>query len=569
MRRAIILFAVSFLLLSGLAACLPSALPAPTFLPSPSTGSPTGAAPATASPAPSAPSATALAGSMTQTAPAAGATPTISAPAMPVGTTDPISTTQVAGGLAVPWNEWPVYESALRPAAEIQPAGLLPISATLETMNQYHLDVSLPADLSRLDGQASISYTNRSTVTLNSVYLHLFPNLWGDGMTVSDVRVGGQAIPVSLESQASLLKISLPAPLAPRARLQLDMRFSDPIPAGQDMGNYGEFALKDNVLALAGFYPTLVVYDDQGWHLERPSLQGDVLYADASLYDASLTAPADLTVVATGETRERRDNADGSATWRLTGGPLRDFNIAASADYRKFSRQVGDIVVNSYAVKQDAQGGQDALGWAAAALNTYQTAFGPYPYRELDVVETPTSAGGIEYPGMVVIAAGLYSDPKRRVNFEAATAHEVAHQYWYNVVGDDQLNNPWLDESMAQYSTGLYFGSQYGEASARAYVAQDFQGRWDRVKDISKPIGLPVDAYSGAEYSGIVYGRGPLFLLALEEQIGKDKMSALLQRYYREYAWRIATPAGFQKLAEEVSGQDLNALFSAWVYPPK
>ena len=558
MRRAIILFTVSFLLLSGLAACLPSALPAPTLLPPPPTGSPTGAAPATASPAPSAPSATALAGSMTQTA-----------PAMPVGTTDPISTTQVAGGLAVPWNEWPVYESALRPAAEIQPAGLLPISATLETMNQYHLDVSLPADLSRLDGQASISYTNRSTVTLNSVYLHLFPNLWGDGMTVSDVRVGGQAIPVSLESQASLLKISLPAPLAPRARLQLDMRFSDPIPAGQDMGNYGEFALKDNVLALAGFYPTLVVYDDQGWHLERPSLQGDVLYADASLYDVSLTAPADLTVVATGETRERRDNADGSATWRLTGGPMRDFNIAASADYRKFSRQVGDIVVNSYAVKQDAQGGQDALGWAAAALNTYQTAFGPYPYRELDVVETPTSAGGIEYPGMVVIAAGLYSDPKRRVNFEAATAHEVAHQYWYNVVGDDQLNNPWLDESMAQYSTGLYFGSQYGEASARAYVAQDFQGRWDRVKDISKPIGLPIDAYSEAEYSGIVYGRGPLFLLALEEQIGKDKMSALLQRYYREYAWRIATPAGFQKLAEEVSGQDLNALFSAWVYPPK
>jgi hypothetical protein len=506
---------------------------------------------------------------MTQTPPVAGATPTSSALAMPAGTADPISTTQVAGSSQVRWNEWPVYESVLRPAAAIQSAGLLPISATLETMNQYHLDVSLPADLSRLDGRASISYTNRSTVTLSSVYLHLFPNLWGDGMTVSDVRVGGLAVPVNLESQDSLLRISLLTPLAPRARLQLDMRFSDPIPVGNDMGNYGEFALKDNVLALAGFYPTMVVYDDRGWHLERPSLQGDVLYADASLYDVSLTAPADLTVVATGETRERRDNADGSATWRLTGGPMRDFNIAASVDYRKFSRQVGDIVVNSYAVKQDAQGGQDALGWATAALNTYQTAFGPYPYRELDVVETPTSAGGIEYPGMVVIGARLYSDPKWRMNFEAATAHEVAHQYWYNVVGDDQLNNPWLDESMAQYSTSLYFGGQYGEASARAYVTQDFQGRWDRVKDVAKPIGLPVDAYNGAEYSGIVYGRGPLFLLALEAEIGKDKMSALLQRYYREYAWRIATPAGFQKLAEEVSGQDLNALFNAWVYPPK
>ena len=264
-----------------------------------------------------------------------------------------------------------------------------------------------------------------------------------------------------------MLKVALPAPLAPQARLQLEMRFSDPIPAGKDVGNYGEFALKDNILALAGFYPTMVVYGDQGWHLERPSLQGDVLYADASLYDVSLTAPAALTVVATGETRERKDNGDGSATWRLTGGPMRDFNIAASADYLKVSRQVGAVVVNSYAVKQDAEGGRDALDWASAALNTYQTAFGLYPYRELDVVETPTSAGGIEYPGMVVIAARLYSDPQRRLNFEGATAHEVAHQYWYNVVGDDQLNTPWLDESLAQYSTGLYYGSQYGEARAR------------------------------------------------------------------------------------------------------
>jgi hypothetical protein len=564
MRRAIILLIVAFPLLSGLAACLPATPPAPTRLPATAR-----AANATASLVPSAPSATVPAGPTTSPAPATEATPTTSAPALPAGTTAPISATQVAGGVSAPWDEWPVYESALRPAAEIQPAGLLPISATLETMNQYHLNVTLPADMSRLDGQASISYTNRSTVTLNSLYLHLFPNLWGDGMTVSDVHVDGQAAPVSLESQDSLLKVSLPAPLAPRERLQLEMRFSDPIPVGKDVGNYGEFALKDNVLALAGFYPTLVVYGDQGWHLERPSLQGDVLYADASLYDVSFTAPADLTVVATGETLERRENADGSATWRLTGGPMRDFNIAASADYLKVSQQVGDILVNSYAVKQDAQGGQDALGWAAAALNTYQTAFGPYPYRELDVVETPTSAGGIEYPGMVVIAASLYRDAQRRANFEGATAHEVAHQYWYNVVGDDQLNNPWLDESMAQYSTGVYFGSQYGEAGERAYETQDFQGRWDRVKDEAKPIGLPVDAYSGAEYSGIVYGRGPLFLLALENQIGKVKMSALLQRYYRDYAWRIATPADFQKLAEQVSGQDLNALFNAWVYPPK
>ena len=81
---------------------------------------------------------------------------------------------------------------------------------------------------------------------------------------------------------------------------------------------------------------------------------------------------------------------------------------------------------------------------------------------------------------------------------------------------------------MAQFSTGLYFDAQHGEAAGRAYRAQDFQGRWDRVKDEAKPIGLPVDAYNDAEYSGIVYGRGPLFMMALQNQIGNDKMSELL-----------------------------------------
>jgi hypothetical protein len=556
MHRAIVLIVISFLLLIGLAACVPAALPSLTVQPPSSAVTP-------------APSTTVRPVSPTAQPVAAEPRPTASSSALPAPTAGPISHTQTAGGLAAPWDEWSVYESALRPATETQPAGLLPLTSTLAAMNQYHMDLTLPADLSRLDGQAQIAYTNRTTVTLDSLYLHLFPNLWGDGMTVSDLKVDGQAVPVSLESGKSLLKVSLPAPLAPGARLQLDLRFSDPIPANKDVGNYGEFALKDNVLALAGFYPTFVVYDDKGWHLERPSLQGDVLYADASLYDVMLTAPANLTVAATGETQARRDNGDGTATWRLTGGPMRDFNIAASADYAKVSRQLGDIVVNSYATSKDAGGGQEALDWAAAALDTYQKAFGPYPYRELDVVETPTTAGGIEYPGMVVVAANLYTNPSRRGFFEGATAHEVAHQYWYNVVGDDQLNNPWLDEAMAQYSTGLYFDAQHGEAAGRAYRSQDFQGRWDNVKDEAKPIGLPVDAYNEAEYSGIVYGRGPLFLEALQNQIGKAKMSEFLQRYYRDYAWRIATPAEFQQLAEEVSGQDLRSLFDAWVYPPK
>jgi hypothetical protein len=471
----------------------------------------------------------------------------------------PLATPEVAS-LAAPWLENNVYETALRAEAK---QGL-----DLTGMTEYHLAVTLPANLTRVEGSARIRYTNRTHTTLDAVFLHLFPNLWHGNMTVSDVWVDGRPVTVTLQSAGSLTRVPLAAPLAAGNVTELSLHFAEPIPHGMDVGNYGEFALQDGMLAMAGFYPTLAVHDEQGWHLETPATQGDVLYADASLYDVTFTAPAYLTVAATGATAGKQDNGDGTATWRLVGGPLRDFNIVASAEYRSASKQVGDIIVNSYFLAADKTGGQKTLAWAAAALADYQAAFGPYPYRELDVVETSTTAGGIEYPGLVVVSEALYNDTDRSEFFEGATVHEVAHQWWYNVVGDDQVNNPWLDEALAQYSSYLYFQETYGEAGAQGFV-QSLDQRWARVNREDKPIGLPVTAYDGAEYSAIVYGRGPLFFMALRDKIGAQAMSEFLRRYYHEYTWEIATPAGLKALAEQVSGQDLTQLFEEWVDPKK
>ena len=89
--------------------------------------------------------------------------------------------------------------------------------------------------------------------------------------------------------------------------------------------------------------------------------------------------------------------------------------------------------------------------------------------------------------------------------------------------------------------------------------------RWGSVGYLKKPIGLPAAAYTAAEYSGIVYGRGPLFFLALRDRLGETRMADLLRRYHDTYAWRIAAPADFRRLAEQVAGEDLGELFSAWV----
>lgn len=480
----------------------------------------------------------------------------------PTATTQPPATPAAAQPTSAP-SDVPdsagqqVYDAVLRPQAEG--------SIRTEGMTEYRLTVNLAPDLSRLAGQEEIRYTNRETIPLDVVYLHLYPNLWDDGMTVTDAQAAGRPVTVTYPTGDDAVGLPLDPPLAPGDSVDLSLRFAEPIPSGEGVGNYGEFALTSDVLAMAHFYPTVAVYDT-GWRLETPAPWGDVIFHDASLYDVTFTAPADLTVVATGATLGRTQNADGTATWQLGGGPMRDFNIVASKDYRSLSAPVGDITVNSYFLPQDEGGGQKALDWVARALVIYQKEFGAYPYRELDVAATGTSAGGVEYPGMIAIAERLYSDPARQDFFESATAHEVAHQWWYNAVGNDQINHPWLDESLAQYSAFLYYLDTYGEQGGEGFIAA-MNARLARASNQAMPIGLPVASYTADEYSAIVYGRGPLFFLALRDRLGAEKMTDFLRRYYASEMWQIATPEAFRALAEEVAGASLADLFQKWVGP--
>ncbi len=546
MRRLTLLLSLLTLLLVGCVASPPS--PAPILEPAPLPSA------QTATPLPPSPG---DAGLSTEVAPSATAAlasqpePSLSSPEAPGLHRDEVSQAAIEPG-------WAVYEAALRPGSA---QGL-----DLAGMTQYSLTVSLAPDLTGLSGAEAITYTNREQVRLDTIYLHLFPNLWDGGMTVTDVAEAGRPVTVTLPSGDDIAGVPMAEPLLPGQSVTISLRFSIPVPVGNKVGNYGEFQYSEGILALAHFYPTVVVYDEKGWHLETPASQGDVIYHDASLYDVTLTAPADLAVVATGATLGRTTSPDGSAIWHLAGGPMRDFNIVASARYESMTQQAGEVAINCYFLTGDLVGAAKILQWAAHSVQTFEATFGPYPYRELDLVPTDTSAFGIEYPGLIVLADQLYKLSNQDVLIESVTVHEVAHQWWYNVVGNDQVNAPWLDESMAQFSTYLYARKEYGQEGSQGFV-DAMNLRWSQARYIEKPIGLPVSAYNGVEYSAIVYGRGPLFLLALRDRMGEQAMAEFLRRYYEAYTWRIATPADFKALAESVGGQNLDELFREWVLP--
>ena len=430
--------------------------------------------------------------------------------------------------------------------------------------------MQLSDDLVTLTGREEVLYTNREDVPLAEVYFRLFPNLADGSSTISAVKVNGQAVEPTYELDQSAMRVPLSPALPPGQPVVLQMDFAVQVPNGEG-GNYGTFAFKDGVLALAHFYPMIPVYDDEGWNVEIAPAIGDVVYADTSFYLARVTAPISQTLLASGIAISR-EQTDSQQIVTFAAGPVRDFYLVASDRYRPVSRTVGQTTINSYAPTELAEGSEIVLNQAEAALQSYNERFGPYPFTEFDLVSTTTFALGVEYPGIVAILLDLYN-PDGRVRgtptgplLEGVVAHEVAHQWFYSEVGNDQVDEPWLDEALAQYATLLYYQDVYGEAGANGFHSS-LERRWKRVNQADIPIGLPVASYDESSYGAIVYGRGPLFVELLAETMGQEKFDAFLRDYYQTFKWDIATGDDFKQLAEQHCACDLTSLFEAWVYP--
>jgi hypothetical protein len=432
----------------------------------------------------------------------------------------------------------------------------------------YHIAINVGKTLTQVSGRQTVYFTNRGNAGLDEVYFHLHPNQLDGSIAVTEVFVEGNPVTAAMMENDTALRVPLGKTLQPGQHTVIDMAFETTVPV--EIGrNYGVLAYYRDILALAHFYPMLSVRDATGWNTTPADLQGDLTYSDAAFYLVEVTAPRNLTLVATGNEIARSESGD-RQTVRFAAGPARDFFLAASEDYTAISSTIGETTINSYAPSDLQDGAEYALHVAAAAMETFSQWLGTYPYTELDIVTTPTSALGIEYPGILVGTVNMYNLAASTTDFpvaailESTTAHEVAHQWFYNVVGNDQLDEPWLDEALATYLTYRYFLDQHGEGGGEGYFST-LEGRWDRANREAIPIGQPVAAYIGSEYGSIVYGRGAVFIRELEETLGRETFDAFLRDYVAQFSWDIATATAFRELAETHCDCDLGPLWAEWV----
>jgi Peptidase family M1 domain len=477
--------------------------------------------------------------------------------------TETATTTAEPDLFDTPWEDRSIFKSGLVASEQ-------PVLDELSNASVYHIEFNLAEELFHVTGREKVRYTNAEDVALDQVQFRLFPNILGGEMKVSNLTVDGKSTTPRLELEDSLMIVPFATPLEPGQSAVLQMDFATTVPQSVEL-NYGVLAYAEDVLTLAHAYPMIAVYDDEGWNAEIPPQSGDVTYADASFFLVKVSAPKNLTLVTTGRNISTGENGE-TQTLSVVSGPARDFYLAASPNYEETSQTFGEVTIHSYAPKDVQKGAKLALEVADRAIKDYSERYAPYPYTEFDIVSTPTLALGIEYPGMIAITSRIYDVDQdyrgtpAQVYMEATVAHEAGHQWFYNLVGDDQLDDPWLDESLTQFATLQYYADEYGPNGEQGFQ-NSLEARWSGVDRADIPIGLPVAKYSGQEYSAIVYGRGPLFFVALREKMGTEAFDAFLKDYTQTLSWGIATPEFLQSLAEKHCTCELDDLFKEWVYP--
>ncbi len=413
-------------------------------------------------------------------------------------------------------------------------------------------------------------YVNRTDGPLDAVYFRLFPNKpsYGSALTLEEVTVGDVDVQHQHEVEQTALRVNLPSPLSPGQSVDVHMEYDVTVPV-DNMRGYGTFNYQDGILLLSNFFPMAAVHEGNGWNLSLAPDYGDPVYAETSFFHVDLTLPPEAVVVASGSTVQTRENDDGTVTWSCISGPMRDFMVVISDRFQSSSLALGYVRVNSYYLPEHRDGGEEALEYARDCLRAYQQSFAPYPFAEFDVVEAPIFAGGMEYPGMALLGVQYYENGGEY--FEFLTAHEVAHQWWYSIVGNDQVNVPWLDESLTNFSIVYYYEYAYGrpraELAFQSFVARRYERLLEQGRDGS--VAQPVAAFSPDEYGPIVYGKGAMFFRELRELLGEELFLEVLRSYYRDRQYKLATPDDFLRVAEGVSGRELDDFYEQWILEPE
>lgn len=457
------------------------------------------------------------------------------------------------------------------PFVAAQAAALLPASAgdlgRAGAWDRYTIVAALDPGRLTVGGTATVELTNRSAAAYERLYFRLYPNHpdFGGRLDVTGARVDGQPVRSGTERGDTLIWLALPRPLAPGATARAELSFVTRTPRDASADTFGAHNFEAGLWSMANFYPVLARHlGAAGWDRRPIVSRGDFTVTDTALYDVTVDAPPGWSLLSTGVRVSAGPAGDGARRERFVSGPQREFYLGAAQGLDQASSVVDGTRVVSHYQRDDAAAGRRALEVGERSLRAFNARFGAYPLAELEIVQgAMTQFLGMEYPGVVLIEQELYESNGR--GLETTVAHEIAHQWWYSLVGSDAQGEPWLDEGLTSYSQVLYYEAA-GDARQAEAELRAFRDSYERARTSRRdaPLASPPAALQSI-YVPIVYAKGALFFHALRAQVGEDAFDRFLRAYYAAGRYGQVGGADLLRAAEGACSCELDALYRDWV----
>jgi hypothetical protein len=476
----------------------------------------------------------------------------------------------------------------------------------------YEIEATLDPAKHAIAGKEKLTWRNRSTVPVRSVYLHLYMNAfeganstfftekrelstgfrsgvdtkdgeWGH-IALNKVAQGEAKVPWTFvhpdngpSTDHTVVRFDLPAAVAPGASTTLDIDFSTQLPRViARTGYFGTFHLAGQ------WFPKIGVLELPGergataprWNVHEFHLTSE-FYADFGTYDVKITAPKEYVVGATGELQGAPQEKNGMLTHHYTQADVHDF--AWTADKASGKPLEGswsnpgspEVKLRVLYPAEYVASAAPALKAAKDALTYFSNTLGPYPYKTLTVVVPPnnaTEAGGMEYPTFFTAEGYSKVEPDTLTAgmLDFVTIHEFGHGYFYGILASNEFEEPMLDEGLNEYWDMRMIRERGQDIAATTPLLRaigfapkfkvfDYERGGSAREEPADPLGH--NTWDRLQSIGPVYTRTATAMRDLEERVGKPAMEKAFKEYYRRWKFRHPSIADLRDTLAEVTGQ--------------
>jgi aminopeptidase N len=456
-----------------------------------------------------------------------------------------------------------------------------------ENRNVYNLTATV--DGAYLDGEMTLDYFNGNEYQINELSFCLYPNAFKNEENINNVVVSGrvdEAYPNGFnEGYIKIKEINVDGKKADylfeeneqiltvktgkikrNANIKIYIKFEEKLPDSPMRFGYGS-----NTYNFGNWYPVLCPFEDGKAVKSLYTACGDPFYSECADYNVKLHISPEFRVASSGKILSKKTDNPLFSEWSIKGENIRDFAFVISSCFNLKSQMVGNTLVYSYYLSDDEMGSL-SLEYAKNAILTYNKLFGEYPYDTFSVVAADFYIGGMEYPNLVMIDKDLYT-PLMNEALEEVIVHEAAHQWWYGIVGNNEINEPWLDEGLTQYSVALYYEKTYGKERYNAFLNESelyTKIVFDIVKDSNGSVNKKIDRKSTdfehwLLYDALCYDVSALMYDSVRKTLGDEVFFECLKNYFNEYKYKNATGNDIKTCFNKYSTKNVSSLLEPWL----